>query len=325
MTEIPPPNGPPKGERIAKLMARAGLCSRRDAERWIAEGRVQVDGKLIDSPALAIDDPTRIKVDGKSLPAKDPPKLWRYHKPAGLVTTHKDEDGRPTVFDTLPANLPRVISIGRLDLNSEGLLLLTNDGGLARELELPSTGWVRTYRVRVFGHVTQEILDTVKDGCQVEGIRYGPIAAKIEKKTGRNAWLIVSLTEGKNREIRQVMRHLELHVNRLIRTAYGPFRLGELERGDVREVPPGQLMEQVGDQLETAGVVTKERVNKTGWAKAKVDPKTKARTKSKPRFEGKPRTDDKPRGKPTGKPAGKFAGKPMGKPTGKPTAKKRRP
>jgi len=280
-----------KGDRVAKLMARAGLCSRRDAERWINEGRVQVDGKPIDSPALVIDDPTRIKVDGKSLPAKDPPKLWRYHKPPGLVTTHKDEDGRPTVFDALPGNLPRVISVGRLDLNSEGLLLLTNDGGLARELELPSTGWVRTYRVRVFGHVTQEILDTVKDGCQVEGIRYGPVNAKIEKKTGRNAWLIVSLSEGKNREIRQVMRHLDLHVNRLIRMAYGPFRLGELQRGEVREVSPGQLMDQVGERLEGAGVVTKERVNKTGWAK----PKPKAIVKSKPKPKPKSKAPAKPK------------------------------
>lgn len=278
---------PVKGERIAKLMARAGLCSRRDAERWIGEGRVQVDGKTIDTPALAIDDPTRIKVDGKALPAKVPPKLWRYHKPPGLVTTHKDEEGRPTVFDTLPPALGRVISVGRLDLNSEGLLLLTNDGGLARELELPSTGWVRTYRVRVFGHVNQEILDTVKDGCQVEGIRYGPVEAKIEKKTGRNAWLIVSLSEGKNREIRQVMRHLDLHVNRLIRQAYGPFRLGDLERGDVREVPPAQLMDRLGGQLESAGVVSAERVNKTGWAKPKAKPKTKPKPKPKPRAKTK--------------------------------------
>ena len=314
-TEDTPQADKPKGDRIAKLMARAGLCSRRDAERWIIEGRVKVDGALIDSPALVIDDPSRIKVDGKPLPTKEPAKLWRYHKPPGLVTTHKDEEGRPTVFDELPASLPRVISVGRLDLNSEGLLLLTNDGGMARELELPSTGWVRTYRVRVFGHVTPEILDTIKDGCQVEGIRYGPIDAKIEKKTGRNAWLIVSLTEGKNREIRQVMRHLDLHVNRLIRQAYGPFRLGDLERGEVREISPRQWMDQLGDQLESAGVVTKERVNKTGWAKAKVDPKAKARTKPKAR------ADDKRRGKPAGKPMSK----PTGKPTGKPTAKKRRP
>lgn len=282
-------NEKPKGERVAKLMARAGLCSRRDAERWINEGRVEVDGAVIDTPALAIDDPTRIKVDGKPLPPKKTAKLWRYHKPPGLVTTHKDEEGRPTVFEALPAELGRVISVGRLDLNSEGLLLLTNDGGLAREMELPSTGWVRTYRVRVFGHVTQEILDTVKDGCQVEGIRYGPVDAKIEKKTGRNAWLIVSLAEGKNREIRQVMRHLDLHVNRLIRQAYGPFRLGDLERDEVREISPRQWIDQLGDQLEEAGVVSKGRINKTGWAKAKAKPKTKPRAKPKPKSKPKPK------------------------------------
>lgn len=285
-----------KGERVAKLMARAGLCSRRDAERWIAEGRVQVDGKLIDSPALVVDDPTRIKVDGKALPGKSTARLWRYHKPPGLVTTHKDEEGRPTVFETLPGELPRVISVGRLDLNSEGLLLLTNDGGLAREMELPSNGWTRTYRVRVFGHVTQEILDTVKDGCTMEGIHYGPVDAKIEKKTGRNAWLIVSLNEGKNREIRQVMRFLELHVNRLIRTAYGPFRLGDLERGEVREISPRHMLEQLGGQLETSGAASKERINKTGWAKAKP----KAKAKFKPRDQGA--GSDKPRGKTKAKP-----------------------
>lgn len=304
----------PKGDRIAKIMARAGLCSRRDAERWIMEGRVKVHGQVIDTAATIIEDASSIRVDGKPLPAKENPKLWRYHKPAGLVTTHKDEEGRPTVFDDMPPGMPRVISIGRLDLNSEGLLLLTNDGGMARELELPSTGWVRTYRVRVFGHVTQEILDTVKDGCKVEGIRYGPVAASIEKKTGRNAWLIVSLTEGKNREIRQVMRHLDLHVNRLIRTAYGPFRIGELERSEVREVSPRQVMEMLGGQLESAGVLTKERINKTGWAKPKENPNAKPRSKYKPREEddsrGKSR-GGKSDAAPTAKPKGKSSGKPV--------------
>lgn len=269
-----------KGDRVAKLMARAGLCSRRDAERWIAEGRVQVDGKTIDTPATVVDDPARIHVDGKPLPQAGTARVWRYHKPPGLVSTHKDDQGRPTVFDNLPANLPRVVSVGRLDLNSEGLLLLTNDGALAREMELPSTGWVRTYRVRVFGFVTQEILDTLKDGVTVDGVRYEPIDAKIEKVTGRNAWLIVSLTEGKNREIRNVMRHLDLHVNRLIRQAYGPFRLGDLARGEVREVSPRQLMDQLGGKMERAGATTKEKLKKTGWAKPK--PKSKTKPKRKP-------------------------------------------
>ena len=264
-----------KGERVAKLIARAGLCSRRDAERWIAEHRVQVDGEVIDTPATLVDDPTRIKVDGKALPAPAEPKLWLYHKPPGLVTTHKDEEGRPTVFDHLPTALGRVISVGRLDLNSEGLLLLTNDGGLARELELPSQGWVRTYRVRVFGFVTQEILDTIKDGCTYEGVHYGPIEATIEKVTGRNAWIIVSLTEGKNREIRQVMRHLDLRVNRLIRQSYGPFRLGDLGREEVLEVPRRQLIEQLGAKYDKIAEDSGVNVNrhKQGWAKAKSKPK----------------------------------------------------
>jgi len=282
----------PKGERIAKLMARAGLCSRRDAERWIGEHRVQVDGKFIDTPATIIDDPTRVKVDGKPLPAQAEPKLWLYHKPPGLVTTHKDEQGRPTVFDHLPEALGRVISVGRLDLNSEGLLLLTNDGGLARELELPQTGWVRTYRVRVFGYVTQDILDTIKDGCTVEGIHYGPVSARIEKKTGRNAWLIVSLTEGKNREIRQVMRHLDLHVNRLIRQSFGPFRLGDIPRDEVHEVPRRQLIEQLGGKFGRVAAESGVDVNKShkGWAKAKAKPNAKPK---------KPRTARKPYEKPT--------------------------
>ena len=296
MTNTEKPEGEPvakiKGDRIAKLMARAGLCSRRDAERWIAEHRVQVDGVVIDTPATIIDDPTRVKVDGKALPAPAEPKLWLYHKPPGLVTTHKDEEGRPTVFDHLPEALGRVISVGRLDLNSEGLLLLTNDGGLARELELPQTGWVRTYRVRVFGFVTNEILDTIKDGCTVEGIHYGPVQARIEKKTGRNAWLIVSLTEGKNREIRQVMRFLDLHVNRLIRQSFGPFRLGDIPRDEVHEVPRRQLIEQLGEKYGKAAAESGVDINKSqkGWAKAKPKANIKPR---------KPRGPKKSDGKPT--------------------------
>jgi len=235
-----------KGERIAKRLARAGLCSRRDAERWIAEGRVSVDGKVLDSPALAVTDASDIRVDGKPIPEPEPPRLWRYHKPAGLVTTHKDERGRPTVFERLPPNLPRLISVGRLDLNSEGLLLLTNDGELARELELPARGWLRRYRVRVHGAVDAARLAALEKGLTIDGVAYGPIRAELDRTQGSNAWLTLSLREGKNREVRRVMEHLGLGVTRLIRIAYGPFQLGELERGQVDEVPRRVLREQLG-------------------------------------------------------------------------------
>jgi len=281
-----------KGERIAKVIARAGMCSRRDAERWIAEGRIRVNGKIIDTPATRITDPTTVVVDGKPLPAPVEALLWRYHKPPGLVTTHKDEQGRETVFDQLPKELGRVVSVGRLDLNSEGLLLLTNDGGLARELELPSNDWVRTYRVRVFGFVDDEKLASLKAGITFEGIKYGPIQARIEKKTGRNAWLIVSLSEGKNREVRRVMEYLELQVNRLIRTQYGPFRLDNMERGDVEPIPRRQMIDQLGGKLDIAG--TPMKTDKTGWAKAKPKPNAKPKPKPRP----KPRTDKSGAGKP---------------------------
>ena len=235
-----------KGERIAKRLARAGLCSRRDAERWIAEGRVSVDGKVLDSPALAVTDASDIRVDGKPIPEPEPSRLWRYHKPAGLVTTHKDERGRPTVFERLPPNLPRLISVGRLDLNSEGLLLLTNDGELARELELPARGWLRRYRVRVHGAVDAARLAALEKGLTIDGVAYGPIRAELDRTQGTNAWLTLSLREGKNREVRRVMEHLGFGVTRLIRIAYGPFQLGELERGQVDEVPRRVLREQLG-------------------------------------------------------------------------------
>jgi 23S rRNA pseudouridine2605 synthase len=236
-------------ERIAKALARAGLCSRREAERWIAQGRVAVDGAVLTSPARDVDATNRIEVDGKKLPEAEPSRLFRYHKPTGLVTTHKDEQGRPTVFEKLPAGLPRLISVGRLDLNSEGLLLLTNDGVLARELELPSRGWLRRYRVRVHGAVDPARLAALANGATVEGVEYGPIAAALDRAQGTNAWLTVGLREGRNREVRKVMAHLGLDVTRLIRVAYGPFQLGDLPRAAVAEVPRGVMRAELGRDL----------------------------------------------------------------------------
>jgi 23S rRNA pseudouridine2605 synthase len=233
-------------ERIAKVIARAGLCSRRDAERWIIERRVAVDGEVLTSPAVTVTAESDIRVDGRKLPEPERPRLWRYHKPVGLVTTHRDEKGRPTVFGALPAGLPRLISVGRLDLNSEGLLLLTNDGALARCLELPATGWVRRYRVRVHGVVDPARLAALARGTTIEGIAYGPIRAALDRTQGSNAWLTLSLQEGKNREVRRVLDHLGLPVTRLIRVAYGPFQLGHLERGAIEEVPAKVLREQLG-------------------------------------------------------------------------------
>jgi len=226
-----------KGERIAKRIARAGLCSRRDAERWIADGRVVVNGKTLDTPAFLVTGLDVIVVDGKTLQGAVDTRLWLYHKPAGLVTTHKDERGRDTVFDKLPSELPRVVSVGRLDLNTEGLLMLTNDGALSRHLELPSTGWSRKYRVRAMGRVNPKRLEALKKGITVDGVRYGSIKAQMDQGgEGVNSWLTLVLKEGKNREIRRVMEAIDLKVNRLIRTSYGPFELGQLERGGVLEV-----------------------------------------------------------------------------------------
>jgi 23S rRNA pseudouridine2605 synthase len=241
-----PAAAPAKGERIAKRLARAGLCSRRDAERWIAAGRVAVDGKTLTTPAVVVTDLNAITVDGTPLPEKPSTRLWRYHKPKGVLTSHKDPQGRPTVFQNLATTLPRVVSVGRLDFNSEGLLLLTNDGGVARRLELPATGWSRRYRVRVHGSVDEARLAALDKGVTVSGIAFGPIRARLDRKQGANAWLTLSLAEGKNREVRRVMEHLGLKVTRLIRVAYGPFQLGHLERGAAEEVPGKVLKEQLG-------------------------------------------------------------------------------
>jgi 23S rRNA pseudouridine2605 synthase len=233
-------------ERIAKRMARAGMCSRRDAERWIAEGRVQVNGKLLTTPAFTVSDSDQIKVNGKLIPSAEKTRLFLYHKPSGLVTTHKDEQGRPTVFENLHKDMPRVVSVGRLDLNTEGLLLLTNDGELSRYLELPATGWKRKYRVRVMGDVDQGELDQLRKGITIEGIHYKSILAVAEQgKSGANTWLNITLQEGKNREIRRVMEALNLQVNRLIRVSYGPFNLDDLPKGAAREVKDHIMRDQI--------------------------------------------------------------------------------
>ena len=227
--------------RIAKVIARSGLCSRRDAERMIFEGRVQLNGKILITPAMTVEDPYGILADGKPLREEDVPRLWMYHKPKGLVTTHKDPEGRPTVFGVLSKELPRVLSIGRLDLNSEGLLLLTNDGGISRHLESPKTAWARVYRVRVYGRVTQDKLSSLKDGITIEGIHYGSIEASLDNQKNDNAWMTITLREGKNREIRKIMEYFGWQVNRLIRISYGPFELGNLAPGEWMEVPQKAL------------------------------------------------------------------------------------
>lgn len=236
-----------QGERIAKRMSRAGFCSRRKAEELIEEGRVAVNGEIIDTPAIRVLPQDVVSVDGKTIQKPEDTRLWILHKPRGSVTTSSDPEGRQTVFDLLPEEMPRVISIGRLDLNSEGLLLLTNDGELSRFMELPSTGWTRRYRVRVLGTPTTETLRALKKGVTIDGIHYGSVSAKIEKQVdGRNIWLEVALAEGKNREIRRLFEHFGHQVSRLQRVSYGPFQLGNLKYGDVKEVPKAVLRTQLG-------------------------------------------------------------------------------
>lgn len=235
----------PRGERIAKVLARCGIASRRDVERMIEEGRIALGGKRVTHPATFVLPGDALLVDGKMVEPPQRTRLWRYHKPTGLVTTHHDPQDRPTVFSSLPPGMPRVVSVGRLDLNSEGLLLLTNDGALARELELPSRKWIRRYRVRVFGDVDKKRLAALADGSRFEGVEYGPIEAVLDSQRGDNSWLTMSLREGKNREIRRVMMGLNLHVSRLIRLSYGPFQLGLLKPGELEEVPGKVIAEQV--------------------------------------------------------------------------------
>ena len=241
MTQSTPP-----GDRIAKVLARAGVASRREAERMIAIGRVAVNGQTIESPALNVTGEDRITVDGQPIAAPDPPRLWLYHKPQGLVTTTRDEKGRRTIFDDLPADLPRVLSVGRLDLNSEGLLLLTNDGEVKRKLELPSTGWLRKYRARLKGTPDDATFDPLRKGLSIERERFQPMTVTLDRQQGANAWVTVALREGKNREIRRAMEAVGLSVNRLIRISYGPFRLGDLAPGAVEEVRPRVVADQLG-------------------------------------------------------------------------------
>ncbi|PLX36376.1 MAG: pseudouridine synthase [Hyphomicrobiales bacterium] len=274
------------GERIAKVMARAGLCSRREAEQWIAAGRVSLNGKVLASPAVTVSESDTVLVDGRPLPKRERTRLWAFHKPRGLVTTTHDPEGRPTVFDKLPADLPRVMTVGRLDINTEGLLLLTNDGGLARVLELPTTGWLRRYRVRAHGTITQEALDKLADGFAVDGILYGAIEAKLDRTQGQNVWLTLGLREGKNREVKRVLEALGLSVNRLIRMSYGPFQLGDLPAGEVHEIRGRVLRDQLGKKL-------------TDEAGADFDTPTLPRVPAPKAPEEKPRA---PRGKP--KPVG---------------------
>jgi 23S rRNA pseudouridine2605 synthase len=260
-------------ERVAKVLARAGVASRREVERLIAAGKVALNGSVLTSPAIKIGAGDVLTVDGAVVNAAEPTRLFRYHKPSGLVTTHRDPKGRATVFQALPAGLPRLISVGRLDLTSEGLLLLTNDGGLARTLELPATGLKRRYRARALGRVDQARLDALKDGITVEGIHYGPIEARLETDPprGANVWITLTLTEGKNREVRRVLEALGLKVNRLIRIAYGPFALGDLEPGAVEEVPPRMIRQPFGQEGPA------RKVYKAGWARAGPPSARKAR------------------------------------------------
>lgn len=267
------------GERIAKVLARAGVASRREAERMIEAGRISVNGRVIESPALNVTPADEICVDGNEIAEAEPARLWRYYKPNGLVTSERDEKGRDTVFENLPGDLPRVMSVGRLDLNSEGLLLLTNDGGLKRKLELPSTGWVRKYRVRVNGDPSDAMLEPLRKGITVDGERFQSMAVSIDRQQGANAWLTIGIREGKNREIRRAMEAVGLKVNRLIRVSYGPFQLGDLKTGAVEEIRAKTLRDQLGI-ASPEGTATPKR-GERGVQKSRTTPRGRATDPSK--------------------------------------------
>lgn len=302
----------PAGDRIAKVLSRAGVASRREAEKMIGEGRISVNGEVIKSPALNVTAKDKIAVDGRPLDGPEPARLWLYHKPTGLVTTHKDEQGRPTIYDDLPADLPRVMSVGRLDLNSEGLLLLTNDGGLKRQLELPSTGWLRRYRVRVKGNPTDTDLAPLREGIVVDRETFQPMQVSLDRQQGANAWLTVGLREGKNREIRRAMENIGLSVNRLIRVSYGPFQLGPLKPGEVEEVRRRVLRDQLGLEAEED-------------ANAPKRPRAVRSDRPDRRAKGPGKPGPKPMGKGGSGPDGKSGGKSGGRPGTKPGAKPGKP
>ena len=317
-SETPPET--PKGDRIAKVLARAGVASRRDAERLIQAGLVTVNGKTITSPALNVTDKDKITVEGKPIKEPEPARLWLYHKPTGLVTTDRDEKGRATIYDDLPEDMPRVMSVGRLDINSEGLLLLTNDGGVKRKLELPSTGWVRKYRVRVNGRPTEDQFAPLRKGLVIDGERFQPMTVSLDRQQGANAWLTVAIREGKNREIRRAMEEIGLSVNRLLRVSYGPFQLGQLKAGEVEEIRRRVLRDQLG--LDAEAKPQDEQGN------SHARPQRRRGGKPSPNAAGA--TDPSKSLRRTGNPTSKSGGRPTGpkgKPgpaRGKPPAKKRR-
>ncbi len=302
----------PKGDRIAKVLARAGVASRREAERMIEAGRITVDGVKIDSPALNVGPRARITVDGKPMQPPEPPRVWLYHKPLGLVTTDSDEKGRKTIYDDLPEHMPRVMSVGRLDLNSEGLILLTNDGELKRKLELPATGWMRKYRVRVNGRPQEETFEPLRKGLNLQGEIFQPMLVSIDRQQGANAWLTVGIREGKNREIRRAMEAIQLNVNRLIRVSYGPFQLGNLKVGAVEELRRRALKDQLGmsdEDLEAPGAPPKPKPNQRGKSnvtRGKRPPLPKGALRGRNSFDDSdPMARSKPSPKPTAKPKSK--------------------